>query len=109
MSDVITDQTGAYEALGQAPPVGASADGTSNSGTGSLLIDGSGIVTLSGANSYTGGITLASGTLVLASATAAGFGNITFAPGSRATIVARQTPANTIYGFSGGDVIHPRL
>jgi|GEM_PF-836323 len=49
------------------------------SGTGALLQDGSGTLTLSGANTYAGGTTVAAGTLSVASDAALGAANGTFA------------------------------
>jgi autotransporter-associated beta strand protein len=49
--------------------------GSGASGVGTIIIDGLGIVVLSGSNSFTGGIHLNSGTLVLTNANSAGFGS----------------------------------
>jgi len=77
------------------------------SAPGSLVIDGAGTATLTGANTYTGGTTLEAGTLELGNASAAGTGTITFAAGDMATLKLDSGIAitNTIAGFATGDTI----
>jgi hypothetical protein len=77
------------------------------SGSGTITQSGTGKLDL-GANTFTGGVTIDSGTVDLSSSTAAGTGAITFAPGASAalTIDAGVDPTNTIKGFASGDTIN---
>lgn len=59
-------------------------------GTGSIIQDGTGALTLTGTNTYSGGTTLSGGTLVLGNNSALGTGPLV-------------TIAGTTLGFSGGD------
>ena len=76
-------------------------------GPGSVVINGAGTVTLTGANTYTGGTTLSAGTLELGNAGAAGTGAITFGAGATATLELDSGIAitNTVAGFAAGDTI----
>ncbi|WP_419727803.1 beta strand repeat-containing protein [Lichenicola sp.] len=74
-------------------------------GSGSLVLDGLGTVTLNAVNTYNGGTTLEAGTLVLGAAGAAGSGAITFAGPATLAFTAADLPTNTIAGFSAGDTI----
>jgi fibronectin-binding autotransporter adhesin len=84
---------------------GVIADGSSSGG--GLVVDGSGTVTLSGANTFTGGVMLGAGTLELGNSGAAGSGTITFAADVDPTLKIDfgDLPTNTIVGFAAGDVI----
>ncbi|HEY1935885.1 MAG TPA: Hint domain-containing protein [Acetobacteraceae bacterium] len=75
-------------------------------GTGSVVVGGTGALTLSGTSVFHG-VLLNGGNLVLAGNSAAGSGAITFAPGvySNLTIGAGVSLTNVIDGFNGGDVI----
>ncbi len=75
------------------------------SGTGSVVVDGAGTVTLSGQNTFSGGITIDAGTLELGNADAAGTGAITFANDPTLEIDGTTMPTNTIDGFISGDAI----
>ena len=97
MNGAIGDQTGSYLAAGLKPPKGQSAGGTANAGSGSLAVQGQGVVALGAAEQFTGGVRIDSGTLELGAAGAAGTGKITFAgPSARLKIdLAAQQPGAT--------------
>jgi autotransporter-associated beta strand protein len=61
---------------------GTNFSSASISGTGSLVQNGAGTLTLNAANTYSGGTTLNTGTLVIGNTTAAGTGTITQSSGS---------------------------
>jgi autotransporter-associated beta strand protein len=81
----------------------------SDTGTGSVVIAGTGTVAFTGANTFTGGVTIDSGTFELGNAQAAGAGAITFANapqvGPTLQIDGTVMPANNIDGFTSSDVI----
>ncbi|MEO6840888.1 MAG: Hint domain-containing protein [Bradyrhizobium sp.] len=103
ISNVIADQSGS--------------GGTgANAGTGSLLMEGGGRLTLSADNTpgssgdtshggFTGGITIEAGTVELASVGAAGSGAITFSGPGTLLVDHGDVPTNTIHGLGGGDFI----
>ena len=84
------------------------ADSTGYGGTGSLIIDGAGMVSLGASNSFTGGVSLVAGTLSLGAVQAAGTGTITFGGGvlqlGNAALSGSRF-GNTIAGFSTGETI----
>lgn len=75
------------------------------SAAGSLVIAGTGTVSLSGSDSFSGGVTLDSGTLVLDNSSAAGTGAITFDTGATLSIGFGDTPTNLIKDIAIGDTI----
>ncbi len=88
---VIADQTG-------------SGGKGNTSGTGGIIIAGTGLVELAAANSFFGGITLLSGTLDLAEAGAAGAGAIRFNAGLLEFAPA-AVPTVAVQDFAAGDTI----
>jgi T5SS/PEP-CTERM-associated repeat protein len=76
-------------------------------GSGSVVVSGTGIVNLESANDYTGGTTIESGNLVLAVASAAASGVIAFGNEAAGTLTFNRLndPANEIAGFSTGDTL----
>ena len=66
INDDITDQNGSYASNhGGALPTGTSADGSPNTGVGSLILAGAGTIHFGGVNTYTGTTTVQSGTFQL--------------------------------------------
>ncbi len=95
VNDQITDQTGA-------------AGPSATQGTGSLVIQGPGKVTLAASNSFQGGVVVESGTLDLAAENAAGPGQIAFdttAPDPTLEFTPANVPLQPIENFSSGDAI----
>ncbi len=66
------------------------------SGTGSVVKDGAGTLTLSGANTYSGGTTLNSGTLVINSGGALGGGTLTALNGTTVSLTTSAGNGNAI-------------
>ncbi len=78
-------------------------DGTTH---GSIVVDGTGTVTLEGNNTFSGGITVDAGTLELGNSNAAGTGTITFSnnPTDPTLKIDHEVrPTNTISGFDSSD------
>ncbi|HWA99350.1 MAG TPA: autotransporter-associated beta strand repeat-containing protein, partial [Pirellulales bacterium] len=67
------------------------------SGATALVKDGSGTLTLSGANAYSGGTLFNAGTVVIASATSLGAGTLTFNGGVLADYAGSFTISNALY------------
>src|SRR5262249_786903 len=83
-------------------------DPSGQTGAGSLIINGPGIVVLDASNTFTGGISLNAGTLELTAVGAAGSGSITFASTTDPTLefTAANTPSsNPILNFGANDAI----
>ena len=65
------------------------------SGTGGLVVDGPGLVTLSAANTYAGGTTIRKGTLSVTGSSTLGTGDVTIAPGALLLIANSASIADT--------------
>ncbi|MFO1028811.1 MAG: Hint domain-containing protein, partial [Acetobacteraceae bacterium] len=94
INGVIADMTGSKDQSGE-------------TGAGSVVVDGGGVVALAADNTFTGGVVLQHGTLSLHGAPqGAGSGTITFAPAVDSVLVVSAGPtavANPITGFTTGD------
>jgi hypothetical protein len=90
VDDQITDQPGSV--------MGAT-------GSGHLVVGGTGVVDLAADNTFAGGITLEGGTLELGHTGAAGSGPITFADDPTLEFSTTNAPANQIDDFVQGDTI----
>jgi fibronectin-binding autotransporter adhesin len=75
------------------------------SGTGSLTKDGSGSVTLNGANTYSGGTNINAGKAIISQDASLGVGQATFATGTALTTAAGVTVSNLI-NLAGDATLH---
>lgn len=66
------------------------------SGTGAVIKDGAGNLTLSGANTYTGGTTLSAGTLVIGNNAALGTGTFTIGDGTTVSVTSSRVVTNAV-------------
>jgi autotransporter-associated beta strand protein len=79
--------------------------GSAMAGTGKLLKQGSGMLTLSAANTYSGGTVISNGTIVCANSSALGAGPLTLAGGTLVNSSAGQISlANNLYAYGTNQV-----
>lgn len=92
ISGVIADMTGSHDPSGQ-------------TGAGSLIINGPGLVVLAASNTFTGGIQLEAGTLAVGTDGALGSGTLAFASGTTLQAAANGVALANNMTLSGTDTV----